>query len=146
MKRFIHIIIIGCLMSGAVYAGQEEEAKAGSLAAQHWLEIQDSGNYKQCWSSAHPFFQATNPEAKWVNSARETRNKLGPVIERTLTQSQYMTKLPFPGAPEGEYVISTFETTFKNKGRMLEVVIDAKTDDGSWQVTSAGVTSMMISK
>ena len=141
MKRFIHIIIIGSLMlSGGAYAN-EDEAKAGSLAAQQWLEMVDSGNYKQAWSSAHGFLQGTVPEDKWVKNATKERNKLGAVIERTLTSSKYTTKLPVPGAPEGEYVISTFDTTFKKKGRKLEVVIVAKTDDGLWQVTSTGITS-----
>jgi hypothetical protein len=141
MKRFIQIIIIGCLMLSGVAYSNEEEAKAGSLVAQQWLEMADSGKYKQCWSSAHPFFQAMNSEDKWVKNMRKTRNKLGVVIERTLSTSKYMTKLPTPGAPEGEYVISTFDTTFKKKGRKLEVVIVAKTDDGLWQVTSTGITS-----
>lgn len=142
MKRLIYIIIIESLiLSGVAYAN-EEEAKAGSLVAQQWLEMIDSGNYKQCWSSAHPFFQAMNSEDKWVKNIMKKRNKLGAVTERTLSTSKYTTKLPVPGAPEGEYVISTFDTTFKNKGRKLEAVIVAKTDDGIWKVTSFGITSL----
>ncbi len=141
MKRFIYIIIIGSLvLSGGAYAN-EEEAKAGSLAAQKWLEMIDSGNYKQAWSSAHGFLHGTMPEDKWVKETTKARNKLGAVIGRTLTSSKYTTKLPVPGAPEGEYVISTFDTTFKKKGRKLEAVIVAKTDDGIWKVTSSVVVS-----
>ena len=141
MKGLIYIIIIGSLMlSWGAYAN-EEEAKAGSLAAQKWLEMIDSGNYKQAWSSAHGFLHGTMPEDKWVKETTKARNKLGAVIERTLTSSKYMTKLPFPGAPEGEYVISTFETKFKKKGRRIQTVIVAKTDDGIWQVTSSGTAS-----
>jgi len=142
MKRFVYIIIMGCLMLswGASASEDEAKARAGSLAAQQWLEMIDSGNYKQAWSSAHGFLQGTVPEDKWVKNRTKARNQLGAVIERTLTSSKFVTKLPYPGAPEGEYVISTFETTFKKKGRMIVTVIVAKTDDGIWKVTSSGIT------
>jgi hypothetical protein len=39
-----------------------------------------------------------------------------------------------PGAPDGEYVVVQFDTTFENKQTALESVVMMKQSDGSWRV------------
>lgn len=44
---------------------------------------------------------------------------------------QYATELP--GAPDGEYVVLEFETTFEHKKKGGERVVMMKEPDGSWR-------------
>lgn len=39
-----------------------------------------------------------------------------------------------PGAPEGEYVVVQFNTTFENKAQAIETVAAALDRDGTWRV------------
>ena len=68
----------------------------------------------------------------WENLISGTREPLGKIIERTVTSSEYHTELP--GAPDGEYVVIVFESSFKNKKSALETVTPKKGEDGKWKV------------
>jgi ribosomal protein S17E len=39
-----------------------------------------------------------------------------------------------PGAPDGEYVILQFETTYEKKRQAIETVAPMKEKDGKWRV------------
>lgn len=40
-----------------------------------------------------------------------------------------------PGAPDGEYVVIQFETSFEKKKSSLETVTPMKEKDGAWRVS-----------
>lgn len=44
-----------------------------------------------------------------------------------------MTQLP--GAPDGEYAVIQFETSFANKKSAIETVTPMKDPDGKWRVS-----------
>jgi hypothetical protein len=46
---------------------------------------------------------------------------------------EYATSLP--GAPDGEYVVIQFETSFENKNDAVETVTPMKDEDGKWRVS-----------
>jgi hypothetical protein len=50
------------------------------------------------------------------------------------TISQNHTKT-LPGAPEGEYVVIQYKTSFKNKASAIETVTPALDKDGIWRVS-----------
>ena len=60
------------------------------------------------------------------------RRPLGNVVSRQLRSRTYATELP--GAPDGEYVVIQFNTTFENKQVAVETVTPMLEDDGSWLV------------
>jgi hypothetical protein len=62
------------------------------------------------------------------------RKPLGDLASRTLKSAQAMTKLP--GAPDGQYVVMQFETSFANKKSAIETVTFMLEKDGQWK--SAG--------
>lgn len=47
--------------------------------------------------------------------------------------TSYMTSLP--GAPDGEYVVVQFETSFTNKKAAAETVTPMLENDGQWRVS-----------
>jgi hypothetical protein len=52
---------------------------------------------------------------------------------KTLSSKTYMTSLP--GAPDGEYVVIKFETSFQNKKSAVETITPMREKDGKWRVS-----------
>ena len=52
---------------------------------------------------------------------------------RELLSAQHMTSLP--GAPDGDYVVIQFKTSFANKKSAVETVTPMLEKDGVWRVS-----------
>ncbi|HEY5894810.1 MAG TPA: DUF4019 domain-containing protein, partial [Chthoniobacterales bacterium] len=55
------------------------------------------------------------------------------LVSRKLKSAKYTKTLP--GAPDGEYVILQFNTTFANKKEAVETVTPMLAQDGKWKVS-----------
>lgn len=73
------------------------------------------------------------PQDKWVEMAKGVRSPLGSLKTRQVKSSQYQTSVP--GAPDGEYVIVQFQTSFENKESAVETVTTMREKDGTWRVS-----------
>jgi hypothetical protein len=69
-------------------------------------------------------------EKQWQQALAEVRSPLGKVTTRKLKSKQYATSLP--GAPDGEYVVIQFETSFEKKKSSIETITPIKEKDGGW--------------
>jgi len=67
-----------------------------------------------------------------VAALRGVRGPLGDRISREIRSSEYRTQLP--GAPDGEYVVIEFSTSFAGKAGAVETVTPMKDADGTWRV------------
>lgn len=103
-------------------------------AAQKWLALIDDGNYSESWNEAAAIFQSAVTEAAWENSMNTFRKPLGALVSRKLKSAEHMTEMP--GAPDGQYVLMQFETSFANKKSAIETVTFMLEKDGQWK--SAG--------
>lgn len=112
-------------------AGQAE--KEAVEAAQAWLKLVDKGDYAKSWEEAAPFLQAAVSKDDWTKSLRRALSPLGAVGSRTVQSALYTKTLP--GAPDGEYVVIQFSTTFANKKSAVETVTPSKGLDGRWKVS-----------
>jgi hypothetical protein len=54
-------------------------------------------------------------------------------VTRKLDSAQYATQLP--GAPEGQYVVMRFNTSFANKQSGVETVTFSLEQDGQWKAS-----------
>ena len=72
----------------------------------------DSGKYADSWQEAAEFFKNAVTEEQWEKSLRSFRKPLGRLVSRRVLSTAYRTSLP--GAPDGKYVVITFETAFEN--------------------------------
>ncbi len=115
-------------------AGAVPSQDAAISAAQNWLALIDARNYSESWKQACTFFQGAVTEPGWENSMNTFRKPLGDLVSRKLKSAQLMTELP--GAPDGQYVLMQFETTFANKKSAIETVTFLLEKDGRWK--SAG--------
>jgi len=102
-------------------------------AAEAWLALVDSGQYAQSWTEAAPVFKAATDTPGWERSLNGVRAPLGKVLSRTVNSSIATTKLP--GAPDGEYVVVLFDTSFEHKQAATETVTPMKDQDGRWRVS-----------
>ncbi|MDH3253989.1 MAG: DUF4019 domain-containing protein [Acidobacteriota bacterium] len=117
--------------AGLVAAGTPEDDAL--KAAEIWLELVDEGKYSESWDGAAKLFRSAVTRQEWEKSLTGVRSPLGRVGSRKVTLKQYSTSLP--GAPDGEYVVLQFETSFENKSKAVETVTPMKDSDGTWRVS-----------
>jgi hypothetical protein len=108
--------------------------KAATSAAQAWLALIDDGNYAKSWQEASDFFQGAVIQKAWEDAMESVRKPLGKLVSREVKKVQSATSLP--GAPDGQYVVMQFNTSFANKLSAVETVTFMLGKDGQWK--SAG--------
>ena len=134
MKRahwFVAFGVCGVLVS-LQPAARAEEVDPVMVAAQAWLDLADRGEYAQSWAEAASQFRTSVTQEDWVQSVTAARSPLGAVLSRILRAAKSATTLP--GAPDGEYVVLEFETTFEHKQSAVETVTPMLDTDGVWRV------------
>jgi hypothetical protein len=120
------------MLSQPLFAGQDKQ-KAAIEAAEAWLSLVDEGSYLRSWREGATYFKNAVSEGQWTQSMAAFRKPLGKTLSRKLTSAQYTTTLP--GAPDGEYVVIQYQTSFENKLSATETVTPMVDEDGSWKVS-----------
>jgi len=132
MKRIILIALILLLGWNILPAFADEAGeKAATAAAPAWLKQIDAGNYAASWRDASVSFKGAVTEKGLVDALSRARKPLGPLVSRKLTTAQSATSLP--GAPDGNYVVMQFDSSFANKKSAVETVTFMKEKDGKWK-------------
>jgi hypothetical protein len=127
---FIAVLILSCVTAIAIDAGKE---KAAVSAAEKWLSIVDAGKYAASWKEAAEYLKNSVKPEQLELSMQATRKPLGKLISRKMKTKSYKTSLP--GAPDGEYVVIQFETSFENKKTAIETITPMLDKDGKWRVS-----------
>ena len=120
------------LQSMPALAHEKAEQKAVD-ASRAWLALVDGERYGESWEEAALYFRNAINKELWQQSLNAVRKPLGKVIRRTVKSKQYSTSLP--GAPDGEYVVIQYETSFSNKKSALETITPMLDRDGKWRVS-----------
>jgi hypothetical protein len=113
---------------------RRNKVEAADAAAQAWLALIDDGRYSEGWKQASAIVQGAATEQGFANSMETFRKPLGDLVSRKLKSAEHMTEMP--GAPDGQYVLMQFETSFANKKSAIETVTFMLEKDGQWK--SAG--------
>ena len=125
--------VVLILSGGTVMAGEAGKETAAVAAAEKWLATVDAGNYAASWSDAAEYFRnAVKPE-QWEQAMQSARKPLGKLLSRKMQTKAYKTSLP--GAPDGEYVVIQFATSFEKKKAGVETVTPMMDRDGTWRVS-----------
>lgn len=106
---------------------RRDAEQAAVTAAEKWLALIDVGDFAGSWNQAascsSPPYPRRDGEPLWksakpgsVKPCRVPRNPTGNTEE-------------LPGAPDGEYVVITYETAFERKRRATETVTPMKDED-----------------
>jgi hypothetical protein len=107
--------------------------KEAFQAVNVWLELVDAGSYAKSWEMAADYFKGAVQKEDWVTSLKAVREPLGTARYRRLRYKKYTTTLP--GAPDGEYIVIQFTTSFKNKASAIETITPMRDKDGKWRVS-----------
>lgn len=134
MKRIIAVgvAVIFLLSAGISRAANAEKERTAVTAAQKWLGLVDTGKYSESWREAAGYFKSAIQQDQWEQSIRAIRPPLGKVKSRKLKTKAYKTTLP--GAPDGQYFVIQFRTSFQNKKSAVETVTPMLDNDGRWRV------------
>lgn len=116
-----------------VLAVESDRVKTALSSAETWITLVDEGSYVESWNQAAGTFKNAVKEEQWLKSLQAVRAPLGQVISRELKTKSYHTSLP--GAPDGEYVVIQYETSFQNKKSAVETVTPMMDRDGTWRVS-----------
>ncbi len=128
----IGMTILGLGFACSSMAGAEKE-KAAVAAAKLWLALIDDDQYGESWETAAAYFKSAITKDKWQQTLTAVRKPLGKLVSRELSSKTYMQSLP--GAPDGEYVVIQFATSFENKKSATETVTPVLDSDGIWRVS-----------
>jgi hypothetical protein len=116
----------------AIAQDSDKEKKAVS-AAEKWLSMVDEGKYSDSWQGAAEYLRNAISQEQWNRSLQAVRKPLGKIVSRQMKTATYRTSLP--GAPDGEYVVIKFDTSFENKKAAIETVTPMMDQDGTWRVS-----------
>jgi Protein of unknown function (DUF4019) len=119
------------------FAAVPKPEVGAQTAAEKWLALVDEGQYVESWQILAAKFKEAVSKRKWKSTIAEIRSPLGKVVSRKLTSAEYTKDLP--GAPEGEYVVLTFDTNFQNKTNAVETVTPVLGMDLIWRVSGYSV-------
>ena len=131
----VSALISLCMLNvcAPVLSAEEKAEKLAQEAAESWLALVDAGKYSQSWNDAASFFKERVTAEQWESAVKSVRRPLGKLESRILKSSKYTQTMP--GAPDGEYVILQFETSYSNKKAAIETVTPMKDKDGQWRVS-----------
>jgi hypothetical protein len=93
---------------------------AAHARADAWLALIDQKHFEQSWDAAAPLFQSSLKKDNWRNAVRAAREPLGALSSRKFHATEYKTSLP--GAPDGQYVVVYYDTSFAQKQSASEIV------------------------
>ena len=133
-KLLFAITCVSLILLNWLPAFADEAAEIRALeASDMWLKLSDSGRYSESWETAAELFRNAISKEQWSQSLNGVRKPLGKVLKRSVKSKQYATSLP--GAPDGEYVVIQYETSFEKKKSSIETVTPMLEKDGKWRVS-----------
>ena len=134
VRIIVSLLGLFLLLSVSVVAAEDSEKEKDAVAvAEEWLTMVDDGKYAESWKEAAQYFKNAVKQEQWEQSLQAVRNPLGKLISRKVKSKTYMTSLP--GAPDGEYVVIQFESSFENKKSAIETVTPMMDKDAKWRVS-----------
>ncbi|MGA7146437.1 MAG: DUF4019 domain-containing protein [Desulfobacterales bacterium] len=134
VRKIAWLVVIGMMFSSmAVSASDSKKLASALFAANKWLALVDQDKYAESWKEAADLFRHTVQSDLWVASLKALREPLGKLISRKVKSAVYKTTLP--GAPDGQYVVIEFTSSFKHKKTAVETVTPMLGKDGVWRVS-----------
>ena len=132
IRRMACLFVLALALAPVAAEQNASKEKTATAAAEKWLGLIDQGDYGKSWKETATYFRKNVTEQKWDQVMQGMRKPLGKLTSRELKTAVYKTSLP--GAPDGEYVVMQFDSSFANKKSAIETVTAALDKDGEWKV------------
>jgi len=130
-QRSVAVICAAWLVAGFALA-QDPKATAAQGAAREWLALADRADAQASWNAAGKKFQAAMPATGWADALAKARTPMGAVKSRTIFKTDFTKS--FPGAPDGDYALIVYTTSFAKKAEGHETLTLERESDGKWRV------------
>lgn len=130
---FALLLLIACGKEKSSVKTNPQMEKIAIEAASEWLELNDNGKYAEGWDLTAELFKKAVEKETWEKQLTAVREPLGKLISREVMKKEYVTSMP--GAPDGEYVVIQYNSSFENKKSAVERVTPMKDKDGQWRVS-----------
>lgn len=119
--------------AGSADGKHADAEKLAIEAAEPWLALIDQAQYARSWETAAEQLRDNVDRRDFVKKLSGARKPLGDVVSRKLESKQYLTAVP--GAPDGQYVILQYKTSFTNKQSATETITPMVDKDKKWRVS-----------
>ena len=135
MKRYwiMFVVLIAVVSTQAATQTKQTPEKIAQQAAESWLELVDSSKYDESWDEAASAFKAAVSKEDWKAAIQAARSPLGNKKTRKLKEAKYTKSIE--GAPEGEYVVIQYESSFEKQDQVTESVTQMLDRDGKWRAS-----------
>lgn len=130
---FAFILATAVTFSCAIARAQQKPEELAQQSADSWLALVDSGKYDDSWQEAASSFKAAVAKDQWQTMLHASRAPLGKLVSRKLKNANYTKTLP--GAPDGEYVVIQYDSSFEHKQSAVETITPMLDKDGKWRVS-----------
>ena len=130
---FVGSVLLSLLLMVPDVGAMRQDSAAARRAAEAWLALVDGGDYAESWETAAAYFRGQVTESVWADAMRGARDPLGAVRSRSVNNTTAATTLP--GAPDGDYRVFQFSTSFAEKEYATETLTTVLEEDGVWRVT-----------
>ncbi len=131
MRLIFAIFLMGIVSAVTTLAGPAEDE--ASATGQKWLTLLDDQKYRESWSQAGSMFRDEVKQDDWEAALTRSREPLGATTSRTTARVDFVKTLR--GAPDGDYAVIHYTTSFQNKSKVTERLTLVK-EDGKWQVAA----------
>jgi hypothetical protein len=131
VSRFLLLTLLLGVFSAL--QGQQRPEQLAQQSSDAWLVSIDSGKYADSWQDASSLFKAHVSKKQWQSMVGSVRDPLGKMLSRKLKSATYTKTLP--GAPDGEYVVIQYDSSFEHKQSAVETVTPMLDKDGKWRVS-----------
>ena len=132
MRRVLLIWLLVCAPGFWLLAAPDPEEQLIVDTAYKWLALTDAGQYEAAWNAWPARITSGGLGKNWAGWMQARRSPLGNVKSRELVKITHQSKLR--GAPDGDYSIVEFETSFERKRNSVENVTLTR-ENGYWQVS-----------
>ena len=129
-----HLALVWLVLSAGSFPAWAISApdQAARDTALNWLAIVDTGQYSKAWNAYPPRIKAGRLEENFKGWMRARRFPLGHAKTRQFLKITHTHRLN--GAPDGDYQLIAFKTSFERKAVALEEVV-LTSETGHWQVS-----------
>jgi hypothetical protein len=124
------LILAGLVVSPAKVHAADPESAPAVRAMTAWLQTIDAGRYGETWDEASSGFKGAVTRERWIDAMKGVRKPLGDVTSRKLNSADFQRSLP--GAPDGEYFVIQFHSSFSKKAEAVETVTTVK-EGSAWK-------------
>lgn len=132
MKTIMGLVLSTTMVVNIALAGANADKEAKAIeSGRQWLAQCDQAKYGDSWEQAATYFKNAVKKDQWEQMAAAVRKPLGKVVKRDVKSQTYQTTAP--GAPDGEYVVIQFSTTFENKKESTETLTMMMDNNRGWR-------------